>query len=152
MLFDFGLGKFHRPIISISRQPATQCLLSELQILLFSRFCQKTLWSQQNPRSKTSRMFVASQIMTINFDKYAQTGKEFVKKIAFELGDEDNTSRAGALLRATLHTLRDQSSPEESLQFISQLPMFIKAIYVDGWKPGSHKNHVRHLEGRLPTP
>ena len=84
--------------------------------------------------------------MTINFDKYAQTGKAFVKKIAFELGDEENTSRASALLRATLQTLRDQSSIEESMQFISQLPMFIKAIYVDGWKPGSHKNHIRHLE------
>lgn len=84
--------------------------------------------------------------MTINFDKHAQAGKEFVKKVAFELGDENDTSRASKLLRATLHALREQSSFEESMQFISQLPMFIKAIYVDGWNPGSHKNHFRHLD------
>lgn len=84
--------------------------------------------------------------MTINFDKYATTGKEFLKKVAAELGDEDDTSRASRLLRATLHALRDQSSMFESMQFISQLPMFIKAIYVDGWNPGSSKNHFRHLD------
>lgn len=85
--------------------------------------------------------------MTLNFDQYAHTGKEFLKKVAFELGDEDDTSRASRLLRATLRALRDQSSPEESLQMISQLPMFIKALYVDGWRPGGAKNHARHLVG-----
>lgn len=84
--------------------------------------------------------------MTIDFEKYARTGKEFLKKVAAELGDEDDTSRASRLLRATLHVLRDQSSMFESMQFISQLPMFIKAIYVDGWSPGSSKNHFRHLD------
>jgi uncharacterized protein (DUF2267 family) len=83
--------------------------------------------------------------MTINFDKYAQTGKEFVNRVAFELGDESDTERAGRLLRGTLHALRHQSSPEEAMQFMSQLPMFIKALYVDGWNLGSHKHHVRHL-------
>lgn len=84
--------------------------------------------------------------MTINFDKHAQAGKEFLRKVALELGDEHDTSRASRLLRATLHTLRDQSSFEESMQFLSQLPLFIKAIYVDGWKPGSRQNHFRHLD------
>lgn len=82
----------------------------------------------------------------MNFDKYAQTGKAFVKKIATELGDEDNTAKASRILRATLHVLRDQSTPEESIQLINQLPMFIKAAYVDGWKPASQKGRVRHLD------
>lgn len=85
-------------------------------------------------------------VMTVNFDKYAQTGREFVSKIAFELGDESNTSKASRILRSTLHVLRAQSTPEESLQLISQLPMFIKALYVDGWKIGSSKGRVRHLD------
>ena len=84
--------------------------------------------------------------MTINFDKYALTGKTFVKHLASELGNEDDTSRAGRVLRATLHVLRDQSSPEEAMQFISQLPMFIKAIFVDGWNPASNKGRVRRVE------
>jgi uncharacterized protein (DUF2267 family) len=32
------------------------------------------------------------------------------------------------------------------MQFLSQLPLFIKAIYVDGWNPATRKNHVRHLD------
>ena len=84
--------------------------------------------------------------MTLNFDKYAQTGKIFVKRIAQELGNEEDLARAARILRATLHVLRNQSTPEESVQFISQLPMFIKAIYVDGWVLGSKKNRVRHVE------
>jgi len=84
--------------------------------------------------------------MTIDFGKYALTGSEFVKKVAIELGDKENTSRAGRILRAVLHVLRDQSTPQESMQFISQLPMFIKAIYVDGWRLGSDKGRVWHLD------
>jgi len=81
--------------------------------------------------------------MQINFDKYAQTGRDFVKKIATKLGDPDDLEVAGRLLRSTLHVLRDQSTPEESVQFISQLPMFVKALYVDGWKLASKKGRVR---------
>lgn len=84
--------------------------------------------------------------MKINFDKYAEAGKEFVNKMAFELGDEKNTLRVGRLIRSTLHALRDQSTVEESMQFLGQLPMAIKAIYVDGWDPASRKNHFRHLD------
>jgi len=84
--------------------------------------------------------------MTIDFGKYALTGSKFVKKVAIELGDKENTSRAGRILRAVLHVLRDQSTPQESMQFISQLPMFIKAIYVDGWRLGSDKGRVGHLD------
>ena len=84
--------------------------------------------------------------MTLNFEKYAQTGHSFVNKIAAELGDANDTASAGRILRSTLHVLRDQSTAEESIQFISQLPMFIKAIYVDAWKISGKKKKVRQLE------
>ena len=81
----------------------------------------------------------------MNFDKHAQTAKAFLRKLAAKLGDEQNISKASGILRSTLHVLRNQSTTEESLQLISQLPMFIKAVYVDGWKPGSNKSRVHHL-------
>ena len=56
------------------------------------------------------------------------------------------TSRASILLRATHHALRDQSSSEESMQFLSRLSLFIKAICLDGRNPGSRQNHFRHLD------
>ncbi len=102
--------------------------------------------SARSNRQSSGRPVYFPRIMTINFDKHAQAGKEFLRKVAFELGDEHDTSKASRLLRATLHTLRDQSSFEESMQFLSQLPLFIKGIYVDGWNPGTRRNHFRHLD------
>lgn len=84
--------------------------------------------------------------MKNHFEKYARSGQAFVKKIAAELGDEKDTSTAFRILRATLDVFRDLSTPEESIQFISQLPMFIKAIYVDGWKISGKKAGVRRLD------
>ncbi|MFP4443825.1 MAG: DUF2267 domain-containing protein [Spirochaetia bacterium] len=40
----------------------------------------------------------------------------------------------GIILRAVLHTLRDRISMTENLDLLAQLPMYIKAIYVDDWK------------------
>lgn len=48
-------------------------------------------------------------------------------------------------MRAVLHAFRDRVTPVESLQLISQLPMFIKAIYVDGWKINNEGRTMRHL-------
>lgn len=84
--------------------------------------------------------------MKNHFEKYARNGQAFVKRIAAELGDKEETSTALHILRATLCVLREHSTPEESIQFISQLPMFIKALYVDGWKVSGKKDRVRRLD------
>lgn len=72
----------------------------------------------------------------MNFEKHAAKGNEFVHLLAQHLGDEDNRDRAGRVLRSVLHVLRNRLSIEESFQLIAQLPMCIKAVYVDGWTPG----------------
>ncbi len=72
--------------------------------------------------------------MALNFDKYAQEGNFFLKSLAKSLGHPDETGRTGIVLRAVLHTLRDRITISESFNLISQLPMFLKAIYVDNWK------------------
>jgi uncharacterized protein (DUF2267 family) len=73
-------------------------------------------------------------IMAINFNKYAEEGNLFVKELAKNLGHPEEIGRTGIILRAVLHTLRDRISVSESLNMIAQLPMFLKAIYVDNWK------------------
>lgn len=45
----------------------------------------------------------------------------------------NETDKAGRILSAILHALRDVITTEESLQLISQFPMFLKAVYVNGW-------------------
>ena len=87
--------------------------------------------------------------MALNFRKYAQKGEAFVKKLAIQLGDPEDTARAGRILRAVLHAFRNQSTPDESMQMIAQLPMFIKAIYVDGWRMHQKQTKVRHLKDFL---
>mmetsp|Transcript_10190 Transcript_10190/g.23503 ORF Transcript_10190/g.23503 Transcript_10190/m.23503 type:complete len:147 (+) Transcript_10190:58-498(+) len=87
--------------------------------------------------------------MALNFKKYAQTGEAFINKLANELGDSENTARAGRILRVVLHVFRNQSSPQESMQLISQLPMFIKALYVDGWRIGQKQKRIRNVEDFL---
>ncbi len=71
----------------------------------------------------------------MNFEKYVEKGNIFLKELAEELGIPEDKERAGRILRTVLHTLRRRLTLEESFDLISQLPMCIKAIYVDGWKP-----------------
>ena len=84
--------------------------------------------------------------MAINFKKYVQTGETFLKRLAIELGDPNDIARAGRVLRSVLHVFRDQSTPEESMQLISQLPMFLKAAYVNGWSIKKDKRKIRNMK------
>jgi len=85
----------------------------------------------------------------MNFQKYVEKGEVFLKQVAEELGCPDNLHRAGRVTRSTFHVLRDQSTPEESMQLISQLPMVLKAIYVDSWSIGKKRNRFRHVDDFL---
>ena len=81
--------------------------------------------------------------MALDFDQYAAKGNLFLKELAKDLGWPKDRDRAARLLRATLHAMRDQLTAEESLQFIAQMPMFLKAVYVDGWTM-REKEPMRH--------
>lgn len=81
--------------------------------------------------------------MALNFDKFAQEGHTFVKHLARELNHPEEEGRVGITLRSVLHALRDRVSIEENLDIISQLPMFLKAIYVHEWK---YRNSVDRLK------
>ncbi|GCC50388.1 DUF2267 domain-containing protein [Chryseotalea sanaruensis] len=76
--------------------------------------------------------------MTLDFNKYAMKGNEFLNHLENNLGVSDR-AHAGRILRSTLHVLRNHLTFEESLQLISQFPMAIKGVYVDGWTKAGHK-------------
>ena len=84
--------------------------------------------------------------MTLNFEKYAAKGNEFVNKLAEHLGDTKNRDRAGRILRCVLRALRNRLTVEESLQLLSQLPMAIKAVYVEGWKLNHEFVRIKSME------
>ena len=80
------------------------------------------------------------------FDKFAAEGNVFLSRLATRLGYPENESKAARVLKSVLYAIRNRLSLEESLQFISQLPLFLKALYVDGWRMGVRKERIRHLE------
>jgi uncharacterized protein (DUF2267 family) len=84
--------------------------------------------------------------MALNFEKYAAKGNEFLNKLATRLGDVENRDRAGRVLRCVLRALRNRVTIEESLQLLSQLPMVIKALYVDGWKIHHEFTRIKTME------
>lgn len=77
--------------------------------------------------------------MALKFDQFAQEGNTFLKEYAKALNLGKDVDKAGRILSATLHALREIISVEESLQLISQLPMFLKAVYVNGWSMHKHE-------------
>ena len=81
--------------------------------------------------------------MALNFNQYAADANTFMKEYAEKLNIEDK-DKAGRILSAILHGLREVISTEESLQLIAQLPMFLKAVYVNGWS-GHKKERIRTL-------
>jgi len=76
--------------------------------------------------------------MILEFERYAMKGNEFVNRLEANLETTDR-AHAARFLRSTFRVLRNHLTFEESLQLLSQLPMAIKAVYVEGWSAGAHK-------------
>jgi uncharacterized protein (DUF2267 family) len=84
----------------------------------------------------------------MTFEQYAPEANKFVREIAQELSNPEDTNHAYRIMKSVLHTLREVLSPEESLHLMSQLPLVIKGVYVDGWHI-SPKNRIRSMQDFL---
>ena len=85
--------------------------------------------------------------MSLDFEKYAAKGNEFVRLVAEEL--EVPRDKAGRIIRAVFHALRNRLSHEESFQLVAQLPMSLKGVYVDGWRFDKDFNRISHVNDFL---
>lgn len=71
------------------------------------------------------------------FDSTIQTTNIWLDDVMKELGWSDR-HRAYHALRAVLHTLRDRLPVDEAAQLSAQLPLLVRGMFFDGWRP-AHK-------------
>lgn len=83
--------------------------------------------------------------MALNFNQYASEGNAFLKNYTKEMNLGDNTEKGGRILSSILHALRDIIPIEESLQLIAQFPMFLKAVYVNGWTIKKERPKIKKM-------
>ena len=63
----------------------------------------------------------------------------------------NNKARAYRLLKTVLHALRDHLPVNEAVDLGAQLPMLIRGVYYDQWRPATTPVKDRHLESFLAT-
>ncbi len=82
----------------------------------------------------------------MKFEKWVASANAFINEVAAELGITDDTDKARRIVRSVLHALRARLPVHDSMHLISQLPMLLKAVYVDGWKLSSSMDRSIHTE------
>lgn len=68
--------------------------------------------------------------------------------LAEKLGhtSEQEREQVARILRAAMHSIRDSIDLHENLHVIAQLPMALKALYVDRWEPMEKPHRPRTIE------
>lgn len=70
-----------------------------------------------------------------NFVQAGQQARQWVDELAEDLNWD--VRRAYHLLRSVMQALRDWLSPEEMADLSAQLPILVRGIYFEGWKPSA---------------
>jgi uncharacterized protein (DUF2267 family) len=79
------------------------------------------------------------------FSRTLQKSIHLIDDIVEEL-DLETEEQAYQALRATLHTLRDRMPPDEAVHLGAQLPMLIRGMYYEGWKPAATPVRLRNVD------
>lgn len=67
------------------------------------------------------------------FDTTVNESNEWLKEVESELGCDRR--QAFAALRAVMHVLRDRLAPGGAMRLAAQLPMLLRGVFVEGWRP-----------------
>ncbi|NLW87947.1 MAG: DUF2267 domain-containing protein [Planctomycetes bacterium] len=73
---------------------------------------------------------------------------DWLKEINAQLHWEDY-HKSWQALRAVMHTLRDRLPMEEAVDLGAQIPLLVRGLYYEGWRPFDTPMKIRHLEDFL---
>jgi uncharacterized protein (DUF2267 family) len=83
-------------------------------------------------------MLVSERIFADSLQKVEQWLSELVV-----VGGFISPEQAYSALHAVLHTLRDRLTVDEAAQLGAQLPLLIRGVYYEGWKPAAMPGRQR---------
>ncbi|WAS90687.1 DUF2267 domain-containing protein [Nannocystis punicea] len=79
------------------------------------------------------------------FQETLQTTRGWLREIAVAVPSID-AQQAYHLLCATLRSLRDRLPIEDAVQLAAQLPVLVRGLYYDGWRPSEVPMRIRDKE------
>lgn len=81
------------------------------------------------------------------FDETVHASNTWLHELTSRLGLDDR-QQGYRVLRHSLHALRDRLPLTEAAQLSAQLPMLIRGIFFEGWRPAATSS-VRDVDGFL---
>ena len=79
------------------------------------------------------------------FDETIQESNGWLKQLQGEL-DPCSREQTYRGLRAVLHVLRDRLPETAVLGLSAQLPMLLRGLFLEGWRPQAGPSHVNSIE------